>query len=763
RRYTMTLTRQALSQHNSRQSCWVAIHGVVYDVTDFLDSHPGGPQVILRCAGKDATKSFDSVHTPEILTEALPESAVRGHLDAVELQALDPTPNEKRQTKPDGNSSPALHSLINLHDFEKVAQKHLPANAWAYYSSGADDEISKRNNARAYQKIALRPRILRKIPIVNTTTDILGHSVSLPVYISPVGIAKFAHQDGECALAAAAGKQGLVQVLANGSSMPIERVMQSRASPDQPIFQQIYVNRDVQKSIQTVRRAVKAGATAIWITVDSPVVGKREMDERLNLSITSYATEHDAHGQGMAKTMASSISPFIDWEILAWLRQHTSLPVVIKGIQCVEDAREAYEHGVQGIVLSNHGGRSQDTAQSPLLTLLEIRKFAPHLIGSKMQIFIDGGIRRGTDVLKAIALGATAPLKPTPTPSASLRCGDGIRSYESVFMWMGSIAVHTMSEQIDVLLYGLGAIGSFYAFILNRSDRVRLTVVARSNYDAVKANGIAINSENHGQHTFHPHRVVKSASEVSPVDYIVCAHKAIDQDKVATQLQSAVDPNRTTIVVIQNGVGNEEPFRTRFPHNSILSCVTWVGATQTSPGIVKHTKSEDMQIGLFPNPTVDSENEKKRLDTFAGLLRNGKTRFQVVEDIQIQRWEKVVWNIAWNSLTTLTMVDTQTWLHSSDDATPFTRQVMQQAINIARACGVPLQDELIDQQMDKINAMPGIGSSMQTDCKYGRPMEIDVILGFPVRKARELGVQAPYVEALYVLLRAIDGRLRAAL
>ncbi|KAJ5991577.1 hypothetical protein N7522_011784 [Penicillium canescens] len=395
----MTLTRQEVSQHNSRQSCWVIIHGAVYDVTDFLDSHPGGPQVILRCAGKDATEDFDSVHAPELLSEVLLESTVRGHIDPAELQVLDPKLNDTMQTKSDSNAPPFLHSLINLHDFEHVAEKHLPANAWAYYSSGADDEISKRNSARAYQKIALRPRILRNIPSVNTTTSILGHSVSLPVYISPVGIAKLAHPDGECALASAAGKRGLVQVLANGSSMPIERVMQSRNSPDQPIFQQLYVNKDIQKSVDTVRRAEKAGASAIWITVDSPVVGKREMDERLNLNVT---------GQGVAKILASSTSPYIDWDILTWLRQHTSLPVVIKGIQCVEDAVEAYEHGVQGIVLSNHGGRSQDTAQSPLLTLLEIKKFAPHLIGSKMQIYIDGGIRRGTDVLKAIALGATA-------------------------------------------------------------------------------------------------------------------------------------------------------------------------------------------------------------------------------------------------------------------------------------------------------------------------------------------------------------------
>ncbi|KAJ5316520.1 hypothetical protein N7508_001028 [Penicillium antarcticum] len=402
----MTLTHQEIRLHNSRHSCWVVIHGAVYDVTDFLESHPGGSQVIMRCAGKDATDDFDSVHAPELLSEALPKSAVRGHIDPAELKALGPKQDDTMQAQQDLNAPPSLRSLINLHDFEQVAEKFLPANAWAYYSSGADDEISKRNNARAYQKIALRPRILRKIPSVDTTTSILGHSVSLPVYISPVGIAKLAHPDGECALASAAGKQGLVQVLANGSSMPIERVMQSRSSSAQPVFQQLYVNKDIQKSVDTVRRAEMAGASAIWITVDSPVVGKREMDERLNLSVT--AADNDTQGQGVAKIMASSISPFIDWDILTWLRQHTRLPVVIKGIQCVEDAVEAYEHGVQGIVLSNHGGRSQDTAQSPLLTLLEIRKFAPQLIESKMQIFIDGGIRRGTDVLKAIALGATA-------------------------------------------------------------------------------------------------------------------------------------------------------------------------------------------------------------------------------------------------------------------------------------------------------------------------------------------------------------------
>ncbi|KAJ5489776.1 hypothetical protein N7539_004666 [Penicillium diatomitis] len=335
-----------------------------------------------------------------------------------------------------------------------------------------------------------------------------------------------------------------------------------------------------------------------------------------------------------------------------------------------------------------------------------------------------------------------------------------------------------MSHPIDVMIYGLGAIGSFYAFILNRSERVRLTVVARSNYDAVCQN----------VRLFSPLRLfanlVKSPDEASTMDYIICANKAIDQHRVPAVLKPAVDPDRTSIVIIQNGVGNEEVFREQYPRNLIITCVlkdrmdrwqvdektdyllicqTWVGATQTRPGVVNHTKSENLQIGTFPNPHLDQTIATKRLNEFAALLEHGKTRFQICDDIQQKRWEKVVWNAAWNSLTTLTMVDTQTWLHSSPDAEPFTRKLMFEVITIARACGVPLGDDLIDQQMAKIKAMPGIGSSMQVDRKNGRPMEIDAILGFPLQKAKEHGILAPYLESLCVLLRAIDQKLRAAL
>ena len=248
-----------------------------------MDSHPGGAQVLLRCAGKDATGDFDAVHDVELLTTSLSPSAFLGKINT---DALPKSSNQSSQPSvPDRNTPPPLNGIINLHDFEYVAKQHLTPNAWAYYFSGADDEISKRQNAKAYQRVSLRPRILRSIRTVDTTTSILGQPVSLPVYMSPVGIVKLAHPDGELALAAAAGKEGLAQVLANGSSFPVERVMDARITKDQPIFCQLYVNRDIRKSEETVRRAEKAGASAIWLTVDSPVVGKREMDERVNLQI----------------------------------------------------------------------------------------------------------------------------------------------------------------------------------------------------------------------------------------------------------------------------------------------------------------------------------------------------------------------------------------------------------------------------------------------------------------------------------------------
>lgn len=285
-----------------------------------------------------------------------------------------------------------------------------------------------KENARAYQKVLLRGRILRKVGRVDCSTNILGYPSALPIYTSPVGLARLVHPLGECAIAAAAGKEGCIQVVNTVSSMPIEVIMDARISPDQVVFWQLYADKDLEKSKAFIKRVEKAGVAAIWLTVDSPVVGNRERDERsksvVDVSLTSstysrqsLTTEQTEELEeivetpqsiGIAKANTGFINADLDWDIIDWLRKSTKLPIVIKGIQSVEDAVFAFDHKVDGIVLSNHGGRSQDTAQPPLLTLLEIDQYAPHILGKHMQVFVDGGIRRGTDIIKALALGATA-------------------------------------------------------------------------------------------------------------------------------------------------------------------------------------------------------------------------------------------------------------------------------------------------------------------------------------------------------------------
>lgn len=186
---------------------------------------------------------------------------------------------------------------------------------------------------------------------------------------------------------------------------------------------------------------------------------------------------------------------------------------------------------------------------------------------------------------------------------------------------------------------------------------------------------------------------------------------------------------------------------------------TWVGARQPQPGVITHTKSENMQIGLYPNQSGNPSLDDERLERFASLLTAGQTIFQIVPDIQVQRWEKVVWNAAWNSLTTLTLMDTHSWLTSSEDATPMTRKLMREVIDVARALGVPIEYELIDRLLEKIWGMPPIGSSMRTDYENGKQLEVDVILGYVVRRGRELGVDVVTAETLYVVLTAINRRL----
>lgn len=168
-----------------------------------------------------------------------------------------------------------------------------------------------------------------------------------------------------------------------------------------------------------------------------------------------------------------------------------------------------------------------------------------------------------------------------------------------------------------------------------------------------------------------------------------------------------------------------------------------------------------MQIGLFPSPVSPSPTEQARLSTFSTLLTTGGTKFTVLEDMPLQRWEKVVWNAAWNSLTSATLLDTHSWLTSSPEAMPMTRRLMSEVIDVGRACGVStLEYSLIDRLIEKILAMPPIGSSMRTDTVAGRPLEVDVILGYPYKKSKELKLSTPTLDAIYAVVMGVDYRLR---
>lgn len=402
-----------LGDHASRQSCWLAVHGVVWDVTSFLDSHPGGSTLILGQGGKDATSAYEDFHDPGLVEETLGSEAKKGVL----LAETSPAKVQDKLRREDGDVAqqkkvPSLRAMVSLSDFEKMASNFMSPTAWAYVISGADDELTRDENARIYNRIYLRPRILRDVQTIDCSTTILGHKSSLPFYTSPVGLGKLVHPEGECAIARGVGHEGVIQVVNTVSSMPIEQIMEARVSPDQTIFWQLYADRDLEKSAAFVRRVEKAGVKAIWLTVDSPVVGKRERDERAAAENLALEPMEDVVGDvkehGVAAANTGFINPGIDWSMIEWLRSITRLPIVVKGIQCCEDAIIAFDHKVDGIVLSNHGGRSQDTAQPPLLTLLEINKYAPHVLGKHMQVFLDGGVRRGTDIVKALALGATA-------------------------------------------------------------------------------------------------------------------------------------------------------------------------------------------------------------------------------------------------------------------------------------------------------------------------------------------------------------------
>lgn len=415
------LTAQEVAAHSSRESCWIIVHGNVYDVTDFLDDHPGGSKVILKYAGKDATKEYDPIHPPDAITTNLKPDKHLGPIDRSTIDQTtsdDPTSEEERARQGRISSRPRLSEILNLHDFEAVARQVMPEKAWAYYSSAADDEITHRENHAAFHRIWFRPRILRDVTKVDWSTRILGHQSSMPVYITATALGKLGHPDGELNLTRAAAKHGLIQMIPTLASCSFDEIVDA-ADAAQVLFFQLYVNKDRSITKRIVEHAEARGIKALFITVDAPQLGRREKDMRQKFdaedpSEVSKAGQGNVdRSQGAARAISSFIDPGLQWADLDWFRCITKMPLILKGVQCWEDALEAYDRGLAGVVLSNHGGRQLDFARSGVEVLAEVvaqlkEKRGLKFPNEKFQLFVDGGVRRATDVIKAVALGATA-------------------------------------------------------------------------------------------------------------------------------------------------------------------------------------------------------------------------------------------------------------------------------------------------------------------------------------------------------------------
>ncbi|KAF4125261.1 L-lactate dehydrogenase (cytochrome), partial [Geosmithia morbida] len=384
--------------------------GKAYDVTEFLPEHPGGSKIILKYAGKDATEEFEPIHPPDTLDKYLDQSKHLGPVDmeTVEQEEKEEDPEEvERQERL--KQKPLLSQCYNLHDFEAVARRVMKRGAWGYYSSAADDEITMRENHNAFHRIWFRPRVLVNVEKVDFSTTMLGTRCSIPFYVTATALGKLGHPEGEVVLTRAAHKHDVIQMIPTLASCSFDEIVDAR-SGDQVQWLQLYVNKDRSITRRIVEHAERRGCRGLFITVDAPQLGRREKDMRSKFtdpgSNVQEGTATDT-SQGAARAISTFIDPALSWSDIPWFKAITRMPIVLKGVQRAEDVLRAVEAGVDGVVLSNHGGRQLDFARSGVEVLAEtMAALRERGLEDRIEVFVDGGVRRATDILKCLCLGA---------------------------------------------------------------------------------------------------------------------------------------------------------------------------------------------------------------------------------------------------------------------------------------------------------------------------------------------------------------------
>ena len=283
-----------------------------------------------------------------------------------------------------------VRRFVTLDDFEPEARAALPPDVYDYFAGGAGDEWTLEENRRAFDRWILRPRVLRGAAEPDPSVTVLGVPLSFPVIVAPWAFQWLAHADGEPGTARAAAAEGTLIVVSSTAEAKLEEIAAASTGPK---WWQLYVFTDRGRTHDMLQRAAAAGYSALVWTVDAPVLGVRHRDTRSGFSLPV-----GVHGDLV-------IDPSLTWDDLGWIRESSGgLPVLVKGVLTAEDARIAVEHGVEGIVVSNHGGRQLDGSSATLDALPEVVE----TVGGRVPVLMDGGVRRGSDVLKALAIGATA-------------------------------------------------------------------------------------------------------------------------------------------------------------------------------------------------------------------------------------------------------------------------------------------------------------------------------------------------------------------
>tara|TARA_B100000700_G_scaffold284356_1_gene337513 strand:- start:12 stop:1163 length:1152 start_codon:yes stop_codon:yes gene_type:complete len=345
-----------------------------------------------------------------------------------------------------------LRKVANVDDLRSLAKRRLPAGVFDYIDGGAEDEITLRNNVDAYRNVSFKPRVLRDMTHVDTSTSLFGRRLAFPLVLAPTGFTRIAHSEGELAVVRAATRAGIPFTLSTMATRSIEECA-SVAESDTRLWFQIYTWRDRSVVKNLVERAEAAGFEAVCLTVDTAVLGRRERDVRRGFTLppeVGLGTIIDglknpgwtwdflkadpirfANVEGitaidgstavdLAEHMKSQFDPGLSWSDVEWLRSIWKGPILIKGIQTVEDALIAVESGVEAIALSNHGGRQLDGAPAPFDLLPEVAE----VVQNRLEIICDGGVRRGSDVVKAVSLGANAVMTGRPYLYALGACGE---------------------------------------------------------------------------------------------------------------------------------------------------------------------------------------------------------------------------------------------------------------------------------------------------------------------------------------------------